>query len=44
MVTVPLEGGLVNDDRSLLYPDRNEIACLLKDEAIPLHASSEGNP
>lgn len=35
-VTQPLDGGLVNADRSLLYPIRHEIPTLIADEAIVL--------
>ncbi len=35
-VDQPLEGGLVNADRSLLLPIRGEILVLVVDQAIPL--------
>ena len=35
-VLAPLEGGLVDEATTLLYPVQNEIPCLLVDEAISL--------
>jgi uncharacterized protein len=35
-VTEPLDGGLLRDDESLLYPILDDIPVLLADEAIPL--------
>ena len=35
-VTEPVSGGLVREDRSLLYPIRDDIPVLLIDEAILL--------
>ena len=36
VVETSLDGGLVNDDGSLLYPIRGGIPCLIRDEAIEL--------
>jgi uncharacterized protein YbaR (Trm112 family) len=36
LVTDPIEGGLVREDRKFLYPMRGSIPVLLVDEAIPL--------
>jgi uncharacterized protein YbaR (Trm112 family) len=36
MVEAPLEGGLVREDSTLLYPIIDDIPVLLIDEAIPL--------
>ena len=35
-IEAPLEGGLVREDGTLLYPVRDDIPVLLVDEAIPL--------
>ena len=35
-----LDSGLVNQGRTLAYPIRDEIPCLLVDEAIPLEQLS----
>lgn len=32
----PMEGGLIREDRQVLYPVRHKIPVLLVDEAIPL--------
>jgi uncharacterized protein YbaR (Trm112 family) len=36
VVTRRLDGGLVNEQGNVLYPIRNDIPCLLADEAIVL--------
>ena len=36
LVDQPIEGGLVNADRSLLLPIRDEIVILVSDQAIPI--------
>jgi uncharacterized protein YbaR (Trm112 family) len=35
-VTRRIDGGLINQSSTILYPVRGEIPCLLVDEAIPL--------
>jgi uncharacterized protein YbaR (Trm112 family) len=35
-VTEPIDGGLVREDATVLYPIREEIPVMLVDEAIPL--------
>lgn len=43
----PVDGGLVREDRQVLYPIRDRIPVMLIDEAIPLggwSASSEDPP
>jgi uncharacterized protein YbaR (Trm112 family) len=35
-VTEPIDGGLVREDGTLLYPIRDDIPVMLTDEAIPL--------
>ena len=35
-VAEPIDGGLVRDDGTLLYPIRDDIPVMLVDEAIPL--------
>jgi uncharacterized protein YbaR (Trm112 family) len=37
-VTEPLDGGLVRQDATFLYPIRHDIPVMLIDEAIPLTA------
>jgi len=39
-VTEPIDGGLVREDGTLLYPIREGIPVMLIDEAIPLEGSS----
>ena len=39
-VEAPLEGGLVREDGTLLYPVRDDVPVLLVDEAIPLEQIS----
>lgn len=36
-VEEPLDGGLVSDDRAVLYPIIDDIPIMLVDEAIPLY-------
>lgn len=38
-VTEPLDGGLIREDGSVLYPVRDGIPVMLLDEAIPLPPS-----
>ena len=40
-VDQPLDNGLVNEDGELLYPVRDDIPCLLVDEAIALSQLEE---
>ena len=42
-VEKPLDGGLVRDDRAVLYPVIDDIPIMLVDEAIPLD-QLEGEP
>jgi uncharacterized protein len=35
-VTEPLDGGLIRDDKKLLYPIREDIPVMLIEEGIPL--------
>lgn len=35
-VDVPIEAGFVNEDQSLLLPQRGRIVILISDQAIPL--------
>ena len=37
-LTAPLDGGLVNEDRSLLYPIVDEIPNLISEEAVVLES------
>ena len=39
MLTRPLDGGLIREDRQLLYPILDGIPALLNDEAIKLEES-----
>ncbi|MFZ5831253.1 MAG: Trm112 family protein [Planctomycetota bacterium] len=41
VVEKPLDGGLVREDRALLYPVVDGIPVMLIDEAIPLAESGE---
>jgi uncharacterized protein YbaR (Trm112 family) len=36
VVSAPIDGGLVREDRRYLYPIRDDIPIMLIDEAIPL--------
>ena len=41
VVEVPIEGGFVNQDQSLLLPVRGGIVILIADQAIPLNKSND---
>jgi uncharacterized protein YbaR (Trm112 family) len=40
LVTEPIDGGLVREDGSLIYPIRDDIPVMLVDEALPLEGLS----
>jgi len=42
-VTQALDGGLINQTQTLLYPIHDEIPCLLADEAIDLAPLAAGS-
>ena len=44
VVDRPLEGALVREDGTLLYPVRDDIPVLLIDEAIPLEDAAPAGP
>ena len=41
VVEVPIEGGFVNQDQSLLLPVRGGIVILIADQPIPLNKSND---